>query len=64
MLLKTPSNKYLKNSKNNKFNKLNFRLREKTGEEGPREGIKFRTNRKSNKEFVFYPKTPGNIHRY
>ena len=53
--LKTPSNQYLKNSNNDKFNKI-LDLEQKTGHEGPREGLKFRKNRKSNKEFLFYPK--------
>ena len=40
------------------------KIREKKRPEGPRKGLKFRKNRKSNKEFLFYPKTPGNIHPY
>ena len=40
------------------------KIREKTGQEGPREGLKFRKNRKSNEEFLFCPKTPGDVHPY
>ena len=61
--LKTPRNKYLKNNKKNKFKK-NSRLREKTSQEDPREGLKFRKNRKSNEEFLFDPKPPGNMHPF
>ena len=40
------------------------KIREETGQGGPREGLKFRKNRKSNEEFPFCPKSPGNVHPY
>ena len=44
------SNKYRKNSENDKFNKI-LDLKRK-GQEGPREGRKFSKNRKSSKNFA------------
>ena len=57
MLPKNTRDKYRKNRKNNKCNKIQD-LESKEGQEGPRNVRKYGKNRKSNKDFSCYLKTP------
>ena len=43
---------------------LKKKLEKKNKPKGNREGLKFRKNRKGNEEFLFCPKTTGNVHPY
>ena len=56
MRAKNTRDKYRKNRKNNKFNKIP-RLRKRRNEERFRNVPKYRKNRKSNKDFSCYLKT-------